>query len=239
MKIKVLIVDDEPHAIEVIENYLSNFSEVEIVATCQNGIEAFKVLQQKNIDLMFLDIQMPGIKGTDLVKSLKKQPRIIFTTAFAEYAVEGFELEAVDYLIKPISFDRFLRSMDKVLRHFGAQQQIVFSQQSTLVEKDTFLYLKVDRKMMKIAIKDILWIESQKDYIKVVLQSKELVSKQKISLIEELLPEDEFVRIHRSFIVSISKIDSYYSYAVEINNKELPIGRNYKAETQKKLKMIY
>ncbi|HEY1025947.1 MAG TPA: LytTR family DNA-binding domain-containing protein [Sphingobacteriaceae bacterium] len=238
MKIKTIIVDDEPHAIEVIESYLRNFADVEIIAKCPDGINAFQVLQQKNADLMFLDVKMPGLKGTELLKSLKNRPRVIFTTAYSEYAVEGFDLDAVDYLLKPVSFDRFLRAMDKVFNLIGSgnHHQVAVEEKMSF-NKDLFLYLKVDRKMVKVDVSDILWIESLKDYIKVVLHDRVLISKQKISILEELLPEDRFVRIHRSFIVSVSKVESYYSYAVEIAGKQLPIGRNYKNDTHRRFRV--
>ena len=236
MKIRTVIVDDEPLAIEVIETYLKNFSDIEIIAKCGDGIQAFNILQQKKADLMFLDVKMPGLNGTELLKSLKNPPKVIFTTAYHDYAVEGFELNALDYLLKPVSFDRFLKAMEKVYEHFGftARQNI----QTGIMparNQDIFLYLKVERKMVKVDVKDILWIESQKDYIKVVLTDRELISKQKISILEELLPEEEFLRIHRSFIISVNKIESFNSSKIEIGSKELPIGRNYKNDCQRRL----
>ncbi|MDP2415270.1 LytTR family DNA-binding domain-containing protein [Daejeonella sp.] len=236
MKIRTVIVDDEPLAIEVIETYLKNFSDIEIIAKCGDGIQAFNILQQKKADLMFLDVKMPGLNGTELLKSLKNPPKVIFTTAYHDYAVEGFELNALDYLLKPVSFDRFLKAMEKVYEHFGftARQNI----QTGIIparNQDIFLYLKVDRRMVKVDVKDILWIESQKDYIKVVLSDKELISKQKISILEELLPEEEFLRIHRSFIIAVNKIESFNSSKIEIGAKELPIGRNYKNDCQRRL----
>ncbi|GAB3934991.1 LytR/AlgR family response regulator transcription factor [Mucilaginibacter myungsuensis] len=238
MKIKAIIVDDEPLAIEVIDTYLKNFGDVEVVAKCPDGIEAFRVLQQKKVDLAFLDVQMPGLKGTDLVRTLKDPPKVIFTTAYHDYAVEGFDLNAIDYLVKPIPFDRFLKAMDKVYHHFGInRQQQVF--QETLLQTNTandFIYLKADRKMIKVDVADILWIESDGDYIKVALPGRVITSKQKISILEELLPEGLFVRIHRSFIVAIDKVDSYSSLSVEIAGKEIPIGRNYKNDGFRKLR---
>jgi len=237
MKIKTLIVDDEPHAIEVIENHISNFSELDIVAKCSNAIEAFKILQQTKVDLIFLDIKMPGLTGTDFIRNLKNPPKVIFTTAFENYALEGFDLNAIDYLLKPIGFDRFLKAIEKLFTLQKANYQKI-----SLVEKpaeqktDTFLYLRVERKMVKVNVSDIYWIESLKDYIKVVLKDKVLISKQMISVIEDLLPEDKFVRIHRSFIVSLSKVESFHSYSVELLGKEIPIGRNYKAACHKRLR---
>jgi len=240
MKLKTILVDDEPHALEVLVNYLQNFNEIEVVAQCQNAIQAFQVLQQNKIDLMFLDIKMPGLTGTDLLRSLKNPPKVIFTTAYQDYAVEGFDLNAIDYLLKPIPFDRFLKAIDKAFTFFDVNnRQAVVTEKAPVNSKDVFLYLKVERKMVKVNVNDILWIESIRDYIKVVLKDKVLISKQKISLLEELLPEDDFIRIHRSFIVSLNKIEGYHSYAVDIAGKELPIGRNYKADCQRRFKLVY
>ena len=239
MKIRTMIVDDEPHAIEVIESYLKNFTDIEITAQCGDGIQAFQTLQQKKIDLMFLDIKMPGLNGNDLLKSLKNPPKVIFTTAYNDYAVEGFELNALDYLLKPVSFDRFLKAMDKVFGHFGLNNRdLSLSANESRRNKDIFLYLKVERKMVKVDVKDILWIESLKDYIKVVLRDRIHISKQKISILEELLPVEGFLRIHRSFIVSIPMIESFNSQIIEISGKELPIGRNYKNDCQRRLKVV-
>jgi DNA-binding LytR/AlgR family response regulator len=238
MKIKTLIVDDEPHAIEIIEKYIQNFPEIELVGKCNNAIFAFQILQQTKVDLIFLDIKMPGLTGIDLIKSLKNPPKVIFTTAYQDYALEGFDLNAIDYLLKPIPFDRFLKAMDKVFDLYKVKnQKISIAEQPVDSKSDVFLYLRIDRKMVKVNVAEIYWVESLKDYIKVVLKDRTLVSKQKISLLEELLPEDKFVRIHRSFIIAIDKIESYHSYSVEILGKELPIGRNYKAECHKRLKI--
>jgi len=239
MKIKTLIVDDEPHAIEVIEQYVQHFPELEVVATCTNAIQAFQLLQQSKVDLMFLDIKMPGLIGTDLIRSLKHPPKVVFTTAYQEYALEGFELNAVDYLLKPVSFNRFLKAVDKVFELYKINpDKTMVAAQPSKASDNVFLYLRVERKMVKINVDDIYWIESLKDYVKVVLKEKVLISKQKISLLKELLPEDNFLQIHRSFIVAIDKIDSYNAYSIELLGKELPIGRNYKAESHKKLKAM-
>lgn len=236
MKIKTIIVDDEPHAIALIENYLNKFQDVEIVAKCSDGIQAFQLLQQTKIDLAFLDVKMPGLNGTDLLRSLKNAPKVIFTTAYQEYAVEGFDLNAVDYLVKPIPFERFLKAMDKIYHLFNLNtQQVIIDASPSLRQNADFIYLKVNRKMVKIDVADILWIESFGDYIKVAVQGEILISKQKISVLEDLLPDNLFVRIHRSFVVSLNKIASYSSFAVEISGKEIPIGRNYKNDAFKRI----
>jgi DNA-binding LytR/AlgR family response regulator len=176
MKLKAILVDDEPHAIEVLDNYLANFTEIEVAARCQDAIQAFQVLQQQKIDLMFLDVKMPGLKGTDLLRSLKNPPKVVFTTAYQDYAVEGFDLNAVDYLLKPIPFERFLRAMDKVFTGLNiTNQSVSVAQKAAQTSQDVFLYLKVDRKMVKVNVNDIYWIESLRDYIKVVLKDKALI----------------------------------------------------------------
>ena len=240
MKIKAILVDDEPHAIEVLDNYLRNFNEIEIVARCQDAIQAFQVLQQQKVDLMFLDVKMPGLTGTELLRSLKTPPKVVFTTAYQDYAVEGFDLNAVDYLLKPIPFERFLRAMDKVFTGLNVTNQPVSIAQKTAVSnQDVFLYLKVDRKMVKVNVNDIFWVESLRDYIKVVLKDKVLITKQKISLLEELLPEDSFIRVHRSFIVAVDKVESYHAHKIEIAGKELPIGRNFRNDCQRRFKLTF
>ncbi|MCF2491198.1 LytTR family DNA-binding domain-containing protein [Dyadobacter sp. CY347] len=240
MEIKAILVDDEPHAIEVLDNYLRNFNEIEIVARCQDAIQAFQVLQQQKVDLMFLDVKMPGLTGTELLRSLKTPPKVVFTTAYQDYAVEGFDLNAVDYLLKPIPFDRFLRAMDKVFTGLNVTNQPVsIVQKPTVSNQDVFLYLKVDRKMVKVNVNDILWVESLRDYIKVVLKDKALITKQKISLLEELLPEDSFIRVHRSFIVAVDKVESYHAHKIEIAGKELPIGRNFRNDCQRRFKLNF
>ncbi|MBW4890977.1 LytTR family DNA-binding domain-containing protein [Mucilaginibacter sp. HMF5004] len=236
MKTRTLIVDDEPHAIEVVENHLQKFSQFEVVGKCRDAMQAFQLLQQKNIDLMFLDIKMPGMLGTDFLKNLKNPPKVIFTTAYSEYAIDGFELNAVDYLLKPISFERFFRAVDKIYRLNEQKSNAAISYESPVGDRESFLYLKVERKTIKVNVNDILWIESQRDYVKVVIKDNVYITKQKISILEEMLPERNFIRIHRSFIVAVSKITSFYSYSIEVGGHELPIGRNYKQEVQKKLK---
>jgi DNA-binding LytR/AlgR family response regulator len=236
MKLRILIVDDEPYAIEVMENYLRNFDHMEIVGKCSNAIQAFQLLQQKTVDLMFLDIQMPGITGIDFLKTLKNPPKTIFTTAYSQYALDGFELNVVDYLVKPIPLDRFMRAIDKVYQLNGNKAGAGHNYEKPVGDTEAFLYLKVERKTIKINVNDILWVESLRDYVKVITTGNAYISKQKISLLEGMLPENKFVRAHRSFIIAIAHISSFYAYSVEVNGHELPIGRNYKQEMQKRLK---
>ena len=239
MKIKTLIIDDEPHAIEIIQKYAAEFTELEVVACCHSALQAFRVMQEAPVDLVFLDVKMPGINGIDFIKSLPSPPKVIFTTAYQEYAVDGFDLNAVDYLLKPIPFERFFKAIGKVINVFkGAEAQDRIVPDPAAVDAPPhYLYLRIDRRVMKINTNDIIWIESFKDYVKVVLSNQVLSAKQKISVVEKLLPMDGFMRIHRSYIVPVNKIESYNANYVKILGKELPIGRHYKADCQQRLKM--
>lgn len=235
-KIICLAVDDEPLALSILKKYIESVQNLELVGTCKNAVEALQMLQQYRVDLIFLDIQMPQIMGTDFVRTLKKSPSIIFTTAFRKYAIEGFELDAVDYLLKPISFERFLKAVNKVLQTNLEAPDSGFHQQEP--ESDSVLphvYFRVDRKMAKVFLHDILYIEGFSDNVKITTASKTLVTKQLISALEETLPRDNFIRIHRSFIVSLNKINSYNADSIKIGNRELPIGRLYKQNVIRKL----
>jgi len=240
LRIICLAVDDEPPALEVIKKYISLVPSLELAGTCINAVEALAMLRQNQIDLLFLDIQMPQILGTDFVRTLKNPPKVIFTTAFRKFAVEGFELDAVDYLLKPISFERFLKAINKVTENLSQKSET--DSIDTVLEKkkevnDPFIYFRADRKVLKITLDDILYIESLKDYIKVVTKTRTIITKQSISSLEEMLPKDSFTRIHRSYIVSISKIESYTSELIEIAELQLPISRMYRHELAKILKI--
>ncbi len=238
MKIRCLIVDDEPLALDVIENYIHRLDSLELAGRCSNAIEAFNRLQSEQIDLLFLDIQMPKLTGTEFLKSVQNPPRVIFTTAYREYALEGYELDAVDYLLKPVSFERFLRAVNKVIS-IGKTTPVTMTQPGSggsTSFQEPFIYLKADKRMVKILLKNILYIESLKDYIRVkTTGQREVVAYQKISYLEEKLPEDRFLRIHRSFIVAKDKVEAFSATQVEITGQEIPIGRNYKTETLARL----
>ena len=224
MKTKCLIVDDEPLAVEVIESYLQKLNDFEIAAKCGSAVEAFEILQKKHIELMFLDIQMPELTGLEFLRSMKSPPKVIFTTAHREYAADGFELDAVDYLLKPVSFERFLQALEKFYKLCEPDYKVISDNQSG--ESD-FIYVKENKKAVKIHFNEILYIESDKDYVKIYTNEKMHLCRQTISSIEALINKNEFVRIHRSFIVPIKKIKSYTHELVEINKKELPIGKFY------------
>jgi len=232
MSIKCIIVDDEPLAIEILESYVAKIEQLHLVSTFRNAVTAFTFLQQHPVDLIFLDIQMPKLSGIDFLKTLKHPPKVIFTTAFRDYALEGFELEIVDYLLKPIPFERFLKAVAKVL-HQPANPAASGSGVKQEAAPDNYVYFKVDKKMIKTKMGDVLYIESIKDYVKVRTPDKEIVTQQKISYLEESLPREQFLRIHRSFIVNLEKIDAYTATDVEIGKHSIPIGRNYKNDVMK------
>jgi DNA-binding LytR/AlgR family response regulator len=228
---KCIIVDDEPLAIEIMESYVSKVDQLKLEGTFRNAVSAFTFLQQHPVDLIFLDIQMPRLSGIDFLKTLKNPPKVIFTTAFRDYALDGFELEVADYLLKPIPFDRFLKAVAKVL-HAPVSPAVTPVKSDTT---DNYVYFKVDKKMIKTRMADILYIESIKDYVKVRTAEKEVVTQQKISYLEESLPKEQFIRIHRSFIVNREKIDAYSATDVEIGKFNVPIGRNYKNDVMRLL----
>ena len=233
MKLHCLLVDDEPPALEVLQAHVREVAHLELVGTCGNALEAFGVLQQRPVELLFLDIKMPKMLGTDFLRSLRHPPQVIFTTAYREYAYEGFELDAVDYLLKPISLDRFLKAVAKVNPAGGAPAPAV---PAAPANAPGFLYFRVDRKMVKVVLDDILYIEGLKDYIKIhLVAGPALVVKQTISGMEEKLSESNFLRIHRSFIVALDKIRTYSSRHIEVASQELPIGRLFQPRVEEVL----
>lgn len=232
-----MAVDDEPPALEVLKKFITSVHTLELAATCSDAIEAINFLQTKQVDLIFLDIKMPELLGTDFVRALKNPPKIIFTTAYRKYAIEGFELDAVDYLLKPISFDRFLKAVSKVMQTPLAETNPEEEVQNKKADSNGYISFRSDRKMVKVALTEILYIESIKDYIKVVTTTNTVITKQSISSVEEMLPPDMFTRIHRSYIVALNKIESYNNELVWIANQELPISRMYRHEVGKTLKL--
>ena len=231
-KIKCLIVDDEPPGRDILKNHIAGIETLELAGDCSNAVEALTFLQHHPVDLLFLDIQMPHILGTSFIRTMKNPPKVIFTTAFRKYAIEGFDLNAVDYLLKPISFERFLQAVNKVLQ-INLTALLPANTSNSSENLNPFLYFRVERKMVKIFLDDILFIESIKDYIKIYTRSKSIVTKQPISSVELLLPSDSFIRIHRSYIVAVNKIDSFNADSIEIRKKEIPVGRFYKHDVNR------
>ncbi len=234
--IQCIIVDDEPIAREILENHLKKIETINVVASCKNAIEAFNEINIHQIDLLFLDINMPEISGLSFAKSINKNIKIIFTTAYREYAVDGFNLQAVDYLLKPISFERLLQAVNKYL---GENIPVFAESVSEIVqEKNNFIFVRSDRKMIKINFSEINYLESFSDYIKIHLEDKMIVTRETITNIEAKLPQKEFIRVHRSFIVSMAKINSFTSEFIEVDKKAIPISRSYKKDVLLRLENV-
>ena len=229
MKIQCLIVDDEPPARELLTSYIEKMDDLEILGQCSNALEAFAFIQKHPVNILFLDIQMPRMNGLELIKSLQDRPRIILTTAYREFAVEGFELDVLDYLVKPISFERFLKSISKY-HQYNVLKQAPASENNEEAFEKAYMYFKVNKDLVKIFLKEIIYIESIKDYVKIVTAGRSIITYQRIGYMEEKLPENRFVRIHKSYIVSVDKIVSYNNEAVHVQSFSLPIGRNYKQQ---------
>ncbi|MGY3087502.1 DNA-binding LytR/AlgR family response regulator [Hymenobacter sp. UYAg731] len=234
MKTRCLLVDDEPPALEVLESYVREVAQLQLVGTCANALEAFDFLQQQPIDLLFLDIKMPKMLGTDFLRSLRHPPQVIFTTAYREYAYEAFELDAVDYLLKPVSLERFLKAVAKATRPDGTSSAP--AEAPPIAPPEAFLYFRIDRKMVKVTLRDILYVEGLKDYVKIHRATgPPLVVKQTVCSMEEKLSESNFLRIHRSFIVALDKIRTYSARHIEVANEELPIGRLFRPRVEEVL----
>jgi two-component system, LytTR family, response regulator len=223
-----IIVDDEPMARDVIRRYVEQTPMLELKGEFGNAIDASIFLSDHSIDLIFLDIQMPQLTGIELVRSLRKVPKIIVTTAHKEYAYEGYELDVTDYLLKPVRFDRFLKAVNKAMHQEGNGHTTALVAPEKIKGGDSFIYLRVDRKMVKVLLNEILYIESDKDYVKVYTSKGFVITRQTIASIEAMLSSVQFARIHRSYIVSLDKIRSFTNESIEVGNTELPIGKLYR-----------
>lgn len=232
--IRCLLIDDEPLALQVLSAYVQKLDYLELAGVCNNAIDALSFLRKNKVDLLLLDIQMPGLTGIDFLRSLTHKPKVILTSAYAQYALEGYELNVVDYLLKPVSFERFVIAINKL---FDASS---FTSQRSAEEhypgfKNGFIYIKADKKMRKVYFHDILYLESLKDFVKVQTTTKPIITYQTITYFEEKLPEDQFIRVHRSYIVCVHHVQSFTGASIEINNFEIPIGRLYKPDVMKAL----
>lgn len=233
-RINCIIVDDEPVAREILENHLNRIEQVRVVASCKNAVEAFQAINSHPVDLVFLDIQMPDISGLSFARSVNRKLKIIFTTAYREYAVEGFDLRAVDYLLKPISFERLMQGIDKYLEESNVPAGETAGDGHVLHEDSMFI--RSDRRMVRVSFGEVLFIESLGDYIKIHLaEGKTLVTRDSISNISAALPMEAFIRVHRSYIVNRHHIESYTSDTIGIGKHEVPISRSYREEVVKKL----
>lgn len=227
--IRCLAIDDEMLALELLEDNIKKVSFLELVKTCRSAMEAMEVLRSEHIDLLFLDIQMPDISGIQLLKSLHNKPMVIFTTAFSKYATEGFDLDVIDYLLKPYPFERFLKAVNKVHEYMDLRDRAA-NQAGTkdIVTSPNFLFVKADYKLYKINLKDILYIEGLKDYVKIYASEKPIVTQMSMKGLEEKLSPQDFIRVHRSFIVAFNKIDFIQKHMLTIGKKEIPISEHYR-----------
>ncbi|MBA4056529.1 MAG: DNA-binding response regulator [Marivirga sp.] len=225
MKIKCIIVDDEPPARQLLRSYISRLENFDIVGQFENSLEAFSFLQNVSIDLMFLDIQMPGMSGLELIRSLHHVPPVILTTAYREYATEGFDLDVIDYLVKPVSFERFMKAVSK----YHQQNSRISGEEPVHVEpKAAYLFIKVNKEQVKVFLDDIVYIESIKDYLRIHTKSKSFITYLRLNYMLEKLPDDGFIRIHKSYIVSVKNIRAFRGDSVRVGEKELPVGRFFK-----------
>ncbi len=222
-KFNCIIVEDEPLAAEILQDYITQVPFLQLKAVCANAILATEVLRNHSIDLIFLDINLPKLKGLDFVKTLQYPPRIILTTAYHEYALQGYEHNVLDYLLKPIEFSRFLKAVNKL-----TSPTIIPT--SASVEDRKYQFFNVNKKMVKVFFDEILYIESQREYIKISTKTRSILTKLSMAEMEELLQHENFVRVHRSFIVAKDKIEAFSATDIDINGKQIPIGRGYKEE---------
>ena len=240
MAIRCFVLDDEPLATDLLTDYIGHLPDLELVGVSNNSTQALRILQQTSaagapVDVLFLDIQMPRLTGFDFLRPLGYRPKVIFTTAYREYALDSYEFDVVDFLVKPITFERFLQTVGKIYR-FTPDSTVSTQSAEALKPEKEYQYFRVNKEMVKLFLEDILWIEGLKDYIKIHTVSGTLISYLRMSYVEEKLPLVRFVRIHKSFIVSLDHIQAVSTNYIRIQHEEIPIGRSYKAHLDKVLK---
>ena len=228
MKIRCLVIDDEPLARDLMRSHIEKLENFEIVAECGDAMKALQALRNHPVDLMFMDIQMPQITGIEFLKTLKHPPKVIITTAYREYALDGFELDVVDYLLKPITFNRFLKAVNKYYQLTQEEKKNSAPAAMAAQPEEAFIYVKENKKVIKVHLNEILYVEGLSEYVQIYTENKKIITKTSMTHMEEKLPQADFMRIHKSFIVSLSKIEAFTSNSIEVPGKELPIGRSYK-----------
>jgi DNA-binding LytR/AlgR family response regulator len=230
MKSNCVIVEDEPLARNLLVEYVRKVPTLNLIEACSSAITALEVLRKNSVDILFLDVQMPELTGISLLKVLHKRPLVIMTTAYSEYALEGYELDVVDYLLKPITFERFLRAVDKATLRLQAQPGVPVAQtpQPIVTAEQPFVFVKDGTKLVKVVFDDILYVEGLKDYVTIHTKTQKIVSLQRLKTLEDQLPSDKFIRIHNSFIVALNAIDVVHKNNVQVRNAMLPIGETYK-----------
>lgn len=225
-KFNCIIVEDEPLAAEVLEDYIKQVPYLELKKICPDAFYAMDVLQKEKVDAIFLDIHLPRLKGLDFIKTLKHSPQVIVTSAYRDYALEGYELNVVDYLLKPISFNRFLAAVNKLRTQ--APNAIFIHEGPPSPTERSYLFINVNKKRVKIYLDEVLYIESKKEYISITTKERSFLTKFQLGEIEEQLAKNNFLRVHRSFIVAKDKIDAFSATEIEIHGTQIPIGRSYK-----------
>lgn len=238
MNIRCLIIDDEPLAQRVLEKYAEDIPSLEIVRKCNNALEAIEILHQEEIHLLFLDINMPRLSGMDFLKTLKNPPLVIITTAYAEYAIQGYEMDVVDYLMKPFAFDRFLKAVQKAADFLRSRETSHSESQETENPEERFIFIKSSKKTYKVNLSEILYIEALGDYVKIYTDDRMIVSYQSLKNLESLLPAKSFPRIHKSFIIALSRIDMIEGNQVKIRDRMIPVGTNFKTEFERLIRFI-
>ncbi|PVX47904.1 LytTR family two component transcriptional regulator [Flavobacterium sp. 103] len=231
MKIKCVIIDDEPLAIKVLLNYFENFSDFEIIGTFNNSLEGLEFINSNSVDAVFLDINMPMMTGFELISLLENKTRIVITTAFREFAAESYDLEVLDYLVKPIPLPRFIKCIHKIEAEYNLKNNIKIENHRI----EPHIFIKVDKKMVKINIDEILFVEGMKEYIKVVTPEKTYITHKSLTSLTEELPTDRFMRIHKSYTIALNKVKSIEGNRIQISSYTIPIGRNYSKEVKSKI----
>jgi two-component system, LytTR family, response regulator len=231
MKIKCILIDDEPLAIKVLQNYFKNFQDFEVIGTFNNALDALDFINNNTVDAAFLDINMPMMTGFELISLIENKTRVIITTAFREFAAESYDLDVLDYLVKPIPLPRFIKCIHKITTEFNIKNNIKIEN----LRVDSHIFIKVDKKMVKINIDEILFIEGMKEYIKVVTLEKTYITHKSLTSLSEELPNDRFIRIHKSYTIALDKVKFIEGNRIQILSHTLPIGRNYSKEVKSKI----
>lgn len=238
MKIRCLAIDDEPLALEIITDYISKITYLELVSTFDNALDAIEFLKDNQIDLIFLDIQMEGLTGIQFLHVLKNKPMVVFTTAFDSYAIEGYELDALDYLLKPFSLERFIKASEKAYNKVLTQPEIPKAEPAATVvaqKIDDYIFIKTENRLQKVFFHDILFVEGQGDYLRINTPDERIMTLQKFSSLLAVLPSESFIRVHKSYMVSLDKIDSISRNRIRIGDNYIPVSESYKKEFNKRL----
>lgn len=226
-----MLIDDEPLAIKVLQNYFTNFTDFEVIGTFNNSLEALDFINSTAVDAVFLDINMPMMTGFELISLIENKTKVIITTAFREFAAESYDLDVLDYLVKPIPLPRFIKCINKITTEYNLKNNIKVE----TTKGDSHIFIKVDKKMMKINIEEILFVEGMKEYIKVVTPDKTYITHKSLTSLSEELPADRFLRIHKSYVIALNKVKSIEGNRIQIQSYTIPIGRNYSKEVKNKI----